>query len=426
MKKIVLITTGQPSANPRLVKEADALQAAGFNVTVLYCFVTNWAVQSDNKLLHHVQWKYKLAGGSPGKYHWQYSFTLLRSKLSRILMRFTGTRFLLAERIQARAFDELLKAAKKIKADWYIGHNLGAIAVAVKAAKFHGTKAGFDFEDYHRGELAAEDKQALQRVIYLENKYVPSLSYFSASSEMITEAVKKDHHRFQQHTASPDHDLKPAGITNPPLASGGGWATIRNCFPLTQQPVFKKKHEDDTSLHLFWFSQTIGINRGLEAVVNALQILNDPCIHLTLAGRCDEKMTNYIKMHGDKIIDNIHFAGIIQPEELPSFSARFDVGLSLELKTPLNRDICLTNKIFTYLLAGNAIILSETSMQAAFNNVYQVGESFACSDEGALKDKITYYQNRANLNTQKLHNYKLAGTHLNWEKESRKLLAIIN
>ncbi len=401
LKKIVLITTGQPSGNPRIVKEANALQMAGFEVAVLYCFFIQWSEEKDRVLLQHVAWKYKMVGGSPHNQKWLYLFTRLRSRLAGILMRFTG-HFLLAERIQARAFDELLAEAKNIKADWYIGHNLGALAVAVKAAIFNGAKCGFDFEDYHRGEFNMEEKQTLQRIIFLENKYVPFLNYFSTASEMITGATKKDHPYFQL----------PA-------------ITILNCFPLTQQPVFKKKNEDDNSLNLFWFSQTIGINRGLEVLINAMRKLNDFSIHLTLAGRCDDAMKNYIKTHAVEMLDNMHFAGIIQPGEVPTFAAQFDVGMAIELTSPVNRNICLTNKIFTYLLAGNAIILSETSMQSAFNKTYNVGESFDSNDEQALMEKIKYYKNREQLNVQKCYNYQLANNELNWEKESKKLLAVI-
>ncbi len=67
MKKVVLLTTGQPSTNPRIVKEADALHAAGFSVTVLYCYFIDWAVSSDEKLLISVPWVHKLIGGSPHK-----------------------------------------------------------------------------------------------------------------------------------------------------------------------------------------------------------------------------------------------------------------------------------------------------------------------------------------------------------------------
>ena len=71
----MLITTGQPSTNPRIVKEADALHAAGYDVTVLYCFFINWAYEKDKLLLSKVPWKYKMLGGSPLKKN---GFYLLR------------------------------------------------------------------------------------------------------------------------------------------------------------------------------------------------------------------------------------------------------------------------------------------------------------------------------------------------------------
>ena len=55
MKAAVLITTGQPSVNPRIVKEADALHAAGLSVKMLYCYWINWAFEADKKLLKNVK-----------------------------------------------------------------------------------------------------------------------------------------------------------------------------------------------------------------------------------------------------------------------------------------------------------------------------------------------------------------------------------
>lgn len=398
----MLVTTGQPSCDPRIVKEADAFHAAGYDVILLYCFFIPWASEKDAVTLQQVRWKYKITGGSPYQHKVRYLFTRLRFITATFLHRYFGNISLLAERSQARAYDELLSEAKKIKASWYIGHNLGALPVVVKAAAFNRAKAGFDFEDYHRGEIVAGNKRLLQRIIFLENKYLPSLAYFSTSSTMITKGVLRDHPCFTAHNI-----------------------TVLNCFPLKQQPEFKRKDNND-KLRLFWFSQTIGPNRGLEIVLQALQKLNDPTIDLTLAGLCSEAVRNYIGTHASKIISRIHLAGIIQPEDLPVFSSQFDVGVATELTVPENRDLCLTNKIFTYLLAGNAIILSETSMQVAFNNTYKVGESFPVNDVNALAEKIKDYKNTEKLNRQKLHNYQLAKSRLHWEKESEKLLTLFN
>ena len=43
----------------------------------------------------------------------------------------------------------------------------------------------------------------------------------------------------------------------------------------------------------------------------------------------------------------------------------FDVGLALEQMTPRNRQLCLTNKAFTYILAGVATAMTDTPGQHA-------------------------------------------------------------
>ena len=53
-KQIVLITTGQPSSNPRIVKEAISLSEIGYEVTVIYNFWVSWALNYDKKIFIHV------------------------------------------------------------------------------------------------------------------------------------------------------------------------------------------------------------------------------------------------------------------------------------------------------------------------------------------------------------------------------------
>ena len=398
--KIVLITTGQPSCNPRIVKEADCLSNAGFDVTVLYCFFIQWAQEKDEVFLKNVLWKYKMVGGSNGQNKLLYFSTRIRFKICRILNRYVGNRFLLAERAQARAYDELLQEAKKNKADWYIGHNLGALSIAVKAAKYNNAKAGFDFEDYHRGE--GHDKHILKRTVFLENKYVPLLYYYSTASELITNRTIKNYMDFT-----------------------GKVITLLNCFPLSQQPIFEEKALTGSKLKLFWFSQTIGFKRGLEVLMEALKILKNESIHLTLAGSCNKDFKTFINENYAELNINIQFVGVIQPEILPAFASQFDVGMAIELTEPFNRDICLTNKIFTYLLAGNAIILSDTLMQSSFNEQYLIGVTYQATQAKDLAEKIRFYLINKNLNKQKLYNYELAKNRFNWEQESKKILEII-
>jgi glycosyltransferase involved in cell wall biosynthesis len=138
----------------------------------------------------------------------------------------------------------------------------------------------------------------------------------------------------------------------------------------------------------------------------------------------DEGFARFIDEAAGKIKERIHLPGIIQPNDLPAFAARFDVGLATEKATPLNRNICLTNKIFTYLLAGNCILASDTDAQKGFLYSYkQVGLLYKNEDIKDLAQKIDFlFKDRSFLNNCKESSFALALKELNWENESKKLL----
>ena len=401
--KIVIITAGQPSANPRVVKEADALSAAGVEVTVLYFFWIQWAQDADAKLLKKVRWNYYLVGGLPDKSKRLFHYTRVKQRINSLLNKWLGNRWLFAERAQARCYDELLQKAKSIKADWYIAHNLGAVAVAKKAAVFNQAQAGFDFEDYHREENENVPLFIQRRILYLEQKYIPRMRYISASSPLVSKKVQQNFPTF----------------TNPVV-------TVLNCFPVTYSP-FTNRKQDEGHLKLFWFSQTVGKNRGLEVVIKAMEKLNNPSIHLTLVGRRDSAIEEFIDEHAGEIRKNIHFAGIVEPGKLPGFASTFDVGLATEIRTPLNRDICLTNKIFTYLVAGVAVLASNTTAQQEFLHAHKgIGLLYEHNDVNDLADKLQLlYSDRDRLQVYKQNAYSLGQTRMNWEVESKKLTDLL-
>lgn len=404
MKKIVLISTGQPSTNPRMVKEANSLQAAGYEVTVLYQYVIDWAIKADLKLLMSVRWNYRLVGGTPKSNWLLFSYIKLRHKLFCTLNKKIGNKFSIAERSQTRSYDELLKSAKKIKANWYIGHNLGALAIAVKAATHNKAKVGFDFEDYYRGEKSNEAPLAKSRLHYLENKYVPSLNYISTSSPLIEEKIIA-------------HYPEKKGII----------FSLLNCFPIAQQPLFSDKKENNNALRLFWFSQTVGRSRGLEDIIEALIQLNNPNIKLTITGRVNDAFNEYINTHNIRSLTNINFTGPVSPDDIWEIAVKNDIGLALEPGKDENNRIALSNKIFTYLLAGNAIIFSDTPAQRKFfEENTELGMLYQSGNIESLKELLLkLIESPAMIEDMKRKVLKTGIERYNWENESKKLIAII-
>jgi glycosyltransferase involved in cell wall biosynthesis len=53
------------------------------------------------------------------------------------------------------------------------------------------------------------------------------------------------------------------------------------------------------------------------------------------------------------------------PAEMVDLAVPYDLGLSLETGATESRRRCLTNKIFTYLLAGVPVMMSDTPAQSA-------------------------------------------------------------
>ncbi len=268
MNKIVLISSGQPSLNPRLVKEADALADAGYNVTVLYAYWNDWGTELDRTLIPSKKWEAICVGGDPHQKKLTYFFSRLIHKLAKTINQKTSGKILVDLAI-GRSGYFLIRAAKRYRADLYIGHNPGALAATVKAAKANKKLCGFDAEDFHRNEVS--DNNTDPDVILktrLEERYIPQVNYLSVSSPLIASAYKK---------LFPDKEL----------------TVILNVFPLGSQ-VSLPVYLPEGPLKLFWFSQTIGPARGLEETINALDLLKEYPFELHLLGHIPkEKGTSF-------------------------------------------------------------------------------------------------------------------------------------
>lgn len=399
MKKIVIVTSGQPSANPRVVKEATALDAAGYLVTVVYAPLSPWADEFDRQLFAetpNIRWI--KVGYHLVKQRHHYSIIRLRRKLNDCVSQAVPSLNIAPENAFIFYAQELKKKSAQIKADLYIAHNLGALPAAVMAAKKHGAKCAFDAEDFHRGE-DYQSKHQQQIAITIEDKYIPQLNYLSAASPLISKA-------YQQ------------------LYLAAKVVTLNN--------VFSKKHlqnvntNAENGLSLFWFSQVIGANRGLELIVEAMNKKPSLNISLHLLGSINDTYKTELleKIHRP---DTLRFYSPMPLEEIFSLAAKFDVGLASEVPHCLNRELCLTNKLFTYLLAGNYVLASDTPAQKLFLQTYpKAGALYSAhnAEETASLLEQLYYD-KEHLLEGRLSALALGAEKFNWEEESKKLIEVI-
>jgi glycosyltransferase involved in cell wall biosynthesis len=393
--KIVLISSGQPSLNPRLVKEADALADAGYAVTVIYSYWNDWGTRLDQELIPSKKWKATRVGGDPAEKKFTYLISKLIYKAARAVNKMSGGKSF-AEPAIARPSYFLMREAKRHAADIYIGHNLGALPATVAAAEANKKLCGFDAEDFHRFEMSddlGDPDVALKALI--EDRYIPQLNYLTASSPLIAEAYRK---------LFPEK--KPAVILN-----------VFPVDPNVPEPMINR----DGPLKLFWFSQTIGPNRGLENVISALRNLPGYPFELHLLGY---RQTDFLS---DEQNLDIRFHEPVASDQIPLLASVFDIGLAAENSVPYNRDICLTNKIFTYMQAGLAIVASDTLAQVKLMSEHRdAGTIYRQNDIDALTDiLLDYHKNREKLLEARKASLNMARKTLNWETEKARLLGLV-
>ena len=321
-----------------MVKEADLLAEAGYEVIVIYEYWTDWATEVEKTLLPQKRWKAIRVGGSPKSQIILYWYTRIKFKLIRLLYKYFK---LFPEAAIARSANLLLSHAKKNAADLYIAHNLGALQIAVKASKFHQTKCGFDAEDFHRNENANDQNHSAVKLnTAIENRYIPMVDYLTASSPLTAAAYAKIFDRV--------------------------CPVILNVLPKTKEKQFFR---NNSILKVFWFSQTIGGNRGIETIIDALNI-SDNKFELHLLGKVDFLYIDMLRNRLNKNKSQLHFHAPIAPDQIPHFASQFDIGIASEIGFSINNNYALSNKIFTYIQTGLATIASDTPAQKDLINRY--------------------------------------------------------
>lgn len=401
---IVLISSGQPSANPRLTKEAIALHEQGWDVTVIYCPLSPWADEFDATLMRrYPAIKWTRVGYHPTQQNIKYKLALLRKKIYTSLFKWNSNNGTMAVRALVPFSQELAEAAAKQKAAIYIGHNLGALPAVVKAAKKYKAVAAFDFEDFHRGEDARGSLQS-RLATSIEDSYIPFINCATAASPLIAEAYKSLY-----PSLAVDH--------------------IQNCFPLSYAPASLQDIEQ-SPLKLFWFSQFVGKQRGIETVIAAMGKLKDHRVSLSLMGNLTPALKNYWLHYAAQCgvdTQQLHFLPPCKEDEIAKAAAAHHIGLAIELKDHENRELCLTNKLYMYMLAGNAILYSSTRAQQQFLKTYPgTGLCFEAGNADDLACCLMKYINEpALLQQQRQTSFDTGQTALNWDNEKQTWLSYL-
>jgi len=401
--RITVVTAGHLATSPRMLKAADALSDAGYRVHVVSACLVDWAraADLDVRRTRERRWTWTVVDCSREIVHRARWWRGTRMRIARALAARVGPACLplvIAARALSRAHPELLSAALAEPADLLYGGTVGALAAVALAARRSGAPYALDLEDFHSAE--GEDRGAVRLSNALarrvERAVLPRAAFLTAGSEPIASAYRATY-----------------GIA--PVA-------IHNVFALPRRaPVVVSRAKDH--LRLYWFSQTIGPGRGLEDAVRAMGLADIPG-ELHLRGR---PVATYVDALHRLAADVAPRLVVVQhnpapPDSMVALCAPYDVGLSLEQPAALNRDLCLTNKAFTYMLAGLPVAFTSTTAQESLALDMAAGAlAYTPGDIAALAKGLARWANdREGLARARQASWAAAQRRWHWEHDRER------
>lgn len=400
MRTISILTASPLCRNPRVFKEASALGAAGYAVTVHTVKQHERFDRFDRALLANAPFRrvaldYTGSGVAARCRAW---LQRARTRSARAMLE----RFGLETASALGPAGALLRLARAHPADLTIAHT--EIPTWAAAALIRdGRRIGVDFEDWYSADLLPEDRRGrpVNLLREAERFVLRHAACASATSQSMADAL--------------------ATAFRCPVP-----VVIRNVFPL--QPVSRvDRPAGNAPPSLIWFSQTIGPGRGLEAFVRAWGRTSGPN-RLALLGEARPGFReSLLRMLPPSHRPRLEFLPLVSPEELPGKLAEFDLGLALEQRTPLNRDLTITNKLFQYLNAGLGVIATETSGQREVMQAHPDAGLWATDleTERFAADLDALLADRDRWRRMQLAARAAAQSALCWEIESQRLLEAV-
>lgn len=403
-RRICIVSPGNLASNPRVVKEAGALQDAGYAVTAVVCNYSPELKPADDEIAARVAWRVVHVPRPLG----EGALTRLARRVARLWASVGGSVPPgLAAYAAGGPISTLRRAVGAVPADLYIAHYIAGLAAAVPVARERGALLAFDAEDFHSGEGTSGPDEAfrMKMISTIERAALASCVYVTAAAPLIAGAYAATY--------------------------GVAATSVLNVFPLDMAPVAPSSAAASGGpprLAAYWFSQTIGMDRGLQQFMEAMALAK---CRVTLDIRGGNRWGG-----GDRLMAVARDLGIADrvtilekapPDDMVKLSAPYDIGLSLEMGETESRRFCLPNKIFTYLLAGVPVALSDTPAQQALAlDLGAAAVVVPLADPAAIAAALDRLgSSPAALAEAKAAAWRLGRDRYNWDAEKDILLGVV-
>jgi glycosyltransferase involved in cell wall biosynthesis len=411
VKRIVIVTGASLSWAPRAPKEASALAAGGFDVTVLGVSGNEKRYAVDSATAAACGYKFEsLDGADRG------GGALVARLLSSVATKVFRASGVATGPLFSPWAKQLEQRARQLNPRLVINHLEPGLRVGSRLVRT-GIPCSVDMEDWYAEDLRPEARagRPVKQIADYERLLLCRARFSTATTEAMADALAEAYgcpRPTRIYNVFPDPHLPsevPLRDRGPDSRSmGGGCSHGRKAV----------------SIH--WFSQTIGPGRGLETLFAAAAGREDSW-EIHLRGKLGGYAPWLDEVVPDMLRNRVFVHSAVTNEELPLRIAEHDIGFAGETRVIRSRDLTATNKIFQYLQSGLAVLASDTAGQREVSAIAGDAVRLFCADDSEdLETKLVEFTgHNAHLRNAK-ESARLAARELCWEKEQQRFLELVH
>jgi glycosyltransferase involved in cell wall biosynthesis len=164
-------------------------------------------------------------------------------------------------------------------------------------------------------------------------------------------------------------------------------AVVYNCPPLTtvaRSDHFRQTFGIAPQVPIFLYHGVISKERGVPKLIEAFASLEQQAA-LVLMGYGD--LVPWVQEQAAQRA-NVFYHPAVPPDQLLAHTAAADYGLSVIEPASLSYEYCMPNKLFEYLMAGKAVLVSPTLEQRTFVQQQGVGEVARTTDPPDIREAV--------------------------------------
>ncbi len=406
--RICSITPHQLLNNPRIVREAQALAAAGHDVRVIAVRLRPEQSVLDRSLAAGQPWRLEEVNIErvSGRAAWLISGA--RQKLAKAVWRGVRRGRRVAALAYARTAVETTRLILREAPDLIVAHTHPMLAVAHHAAARLGCRWAFDCEDVLSEEFGEgiDDPAHRALVQYVERSFIPDADYVTIASP-----------EFGRWLADRLDVRNAVYLANAPSVADA---------PRDMKPGYGVAR---SFLSLYWFSISLGPRRGVEDAIRALPLIEVP-VQLHLRGRIlpgfERELRQLIESLG--VADRVFMHDLAAPGDVVCAAAEHDIGLVLTQPCCENHEMAVPNKIYTYVMAGLVVGATATrGHRSVLAEMPDISFEYPPGNSRELARRINEVaRDPGSLHRRRTEAFRLGHSRFNWEVEQRALIDVVS